>query len=109
MTLHDNVTGSKACIGEKVMYTCIVGGDSALLWYSSATFREITMACRSSPTKAEGGFLANVTECPEENGQQSIISTLSVTASVQINNTEITCMNLGRTYNSTTTLQVIGK
>ena len=45
VTLHGNVTGSKACIGEQVMYTCTVGGAEGLLWYS-ATFGEITMACR---------------------------------------------------------------
>jgi len=108
VTLHDNVTGSKACIGEQVMYTCTVGGAEGLLWYS-ATFGEITMACRSRPTQAEGGFQAHVTGCPKQNGQQSIRSTLSVTTSVLLNNTRITCMNAGRTCNSTSTLQVIGK
>ena len=90
------------------MYTCTVGGAEGLLWYS-ATFGEITMACSSKRTRAEGEFQAHVMGCPEQNGQQSIISTLSVTTSVQLNNTQITCMNAGRTYNSTSTLQVIGK
>ena len=108
VTLHGNVTGSKACIGEQVMYTCTVGGAKGLLWYS-ATFGEITMACSSRRTQAEGGFQAQVTCCPKQNGQQSIISTLSVTTSVLLNNTRITCMNTGRTCNSTSTLQVIGK
>ena len=108
VTLHDNVTGSKACIGEQVMYTCTVSGAEGLLWYS-AMFGEITMACSSKRTRAEGGFQALVMGCPEQNGQQSIISTLSVTTSVLLNNTQITCMNTGRTCNSTSTLQVIGK
>ena len=111
VTLPDTVTGSKACIGEEVMYTCTVGGAEGLLWYSAA-FGEITMACNSKP-RSEGcaWFLAYayVTGGPKQNGQQSIISTLSVTTSVLLNNTQITCMNTGRTCNSTSTLQVIGK